>query len=95
MTSQQVIDLIKRQNGQITSKIIKDLIEEHKPQKKKMLRLYESYTGNVPILGRTFEDAKKVNAKLNNDFRGDIVDLFTGYLFGYPIKYSINSKKLF
>lgn len=92
MTSQQVIELIKRQNGQITSKIIKDLIEEHKPQKKKMLRLYEAYTGNVPILGRTFEDDKKVNAKLNNDFRGDIVDLFTGYLFGYPIKYRIDSK---
>lgn len=92
MTSQQVIELLKRQNGQVTSKIIKDLIEEHKTQKEKMLRLYTTYTGDVPILKRSFEDQKKVNAKLNNDFRGDIVDLFTGYLFGYPIKYAINSK---
>lgn len=90
MNSQQVIELIKRQSGIITSNIIKDLIAEHKPLRDKTLRLYNSYLGSVPITGRTFTDVNKINNKLINDFRGDIVDSITGYLFGNPIKYKID-----
>jgi SPP1 family phage portal protein len=93
MTSQQVIELIKRQSGVITSQIIKDLIEEHKPLKQKTLKFYKAYTGDVPITSRTFTDVNKINNKLNNDFRGDIVDMIAGYLFGHPIVYKIDDTK--
>lgn len=94
MNSQQIIELIKRQSGLITGKIIKDLIEDHKPLKQKALKFYKAYTGeDVPINSRVFLDPNKINNKLAHDFRGDIVDMITGYLFGHPIVYKIDRTK--
>ena len=93
MNTQQIIELIKRQSGQVTGKIIKDLMKEHKEQRDKTTRLFSSYKGDVEIKKRRFTDINKVNSKLANDFRGDIVDQITGYLYGYPIKYSVQSEK--
>ena len=94
MSSQKIIDLIRRQGNQITGKIIKDLIKDHDETKKRTSRLYREYSTDVPILTRTFEDNKKINNKLVNDYRGDITDMFVGYLFGYPIIYQIDKENV-
>lgn len=94
MTSQQVIKLLEQYNNQINSIIIKDLIEDHLPVKQKTQALYSSYSGDVPIKQRTFDDVNKINNKLANDYRGDIIDGVTGYLFGESIGYGIDKTKL-
>ncbi|MBS3945304.1 MAG: phage portal protein [Melioribacter sp.] len=93
MTSQQVIKLLEMYSNQINSRIIKDLIEDHLPTKQKMEKLYKSYSGNVAIKERKFEDVNKINNQLANDYRGDIVDGITGYMFGERIGYSVDKTK--
>ncbi len=89
---QDVIKLIERQSGEVTSEIIKDLITKHEPRAKKMRYLYEEYKGDVAIMHRKMPDSLKVNNKLAADYRGDIVDTAVGYLFGRPVAYSIDNK---
>jgi SPP1 family phage portal protein len=92
-TSAQVNELIKRQSGQITSQIIKDLIADHRRLRDKTIELFHAYKGRVPIEHRSFEDPAKINNKLKNDYRGDIVDEKIGYIFGNPVKYSLPSDR--
>ncbi len=94
MTSQEVIKLLEMYSNQINSKIIKDLISDHLPIKQKTQKLYQSYSGDVAIKTRTFDDVNKINSKLPNDYRGDIVDGITGYMFGENISYVIDKSKL-
>ena len=78
-------------NGQVTSEIIKDLIDDHAPTRAKMLSLYNRYkTQDLPILNREFEDKNKINRKLNNSFDSEIVDTKVGYFIGYPISYQVD-----
>ncbi|WP_425447751.1 phage portal protein [Dethiothermospora halolimnae] len=91
-TMEAAILKLKALDGQVTSQIIKDLIESHKSKRNKMIGLYKRYKGKVPILNRELPE-HKVNNKLANDYRGDIVDNITGYLFGKPVTYQINNKK--
>jgi SPP1 family phage portal protein len=74
---------------QITD-IIKDQIQDWKKYLEGRYELYLEYIGQVPILKRSLP-TKKINEKLVNDFRGDIVDQKVGYLFGNPISYKINN----
>jgi hypothetical protein len=54
---QDVLKELIRLNGQVTSDIIKDLIDDHAPKRAKMLSLYNRYkTDDLPILNREFED---------------------------------------
>lgn len=93
MTTSQIIKLMESQSGQITSRIIKDLITDHKDTKGKVVKLYHEYLANVEIKNRKFEDPNKVNSKLNNDYRGDIITMITGYLFGEKISYYFDKEK--
>ena len=71
--------------------IIKDLIEKHAPKRQKMIELYKAYTvDSVPIQYRTFKDPIKLNNRLNNNYRGEIIDSIVGYLFGKPITYQLD-----
>ena len=81
---------IQSMNGEITSQIIKDLIDSHRQRHIKMKHMYDEYKGNVDIKKREFADVTKINRKSFNDFRGDIVDSSAGYLFGKPITYQID-----
>lgn len=84
---------LEQTSGQVTSQIIKDLIEEHATKADKMKTLYERYKVSeegVPIFKRPFEDENKVNNKLNNDFFSDIVDTKVGYFAGEPITYGLD-----
>lgn len=94
-----------KENG-INAEIIANMIEDHKPEHKKMIELYERYkaeVGGVPILSRKpveYEDFEtgavkridnKVNNKLNNSFDAEIIDTKVGYMFGHAITYTIDA----
>jgi SPP1 family phage portal protein len=88
---QDILKELIRLNGQVTSEIIKDLIDTHAPVRAKMLALYNRYkTDDLPILNREFEDKGKINRKLNNSFDSEIVDTKVGYFIGYPISYQVD-----
>lgn len=92
-----------RKNG-FKADLIKPMIEAHKQDHNRMVKLYTRYKaeeGGVPILTRKpieyedFETAtikridNKVNNRLNNAFDADIVDTKVGYMFGHPISYNV------
>lgn len=78
-------------NGQVTSDIIKDLIDQHAPDRARMISLYNRYKAeDLPILDREFEDEGKINRKLNNSFDSEMVDTKVGYFIGYPISYQVD-----
>jgi SPP1 family phage portal protein len=88
---QDILKQLIALNGQVTSDIIKDLIDDHAPKRAKMLSLYNRYkTDDLPILNREFEDQNKINRKLNNSFDSEIVDTKVGYFIGYPISYQVD-----
>ncbi|WEY89762.1 phage portal protein [Bacillus subtilis] len=103
----EFINLIQ-QNG-INGNIIKLMIEEHRPTRDKMIKLYARYKADpsgVPILTRKLIDYEgigneavkriddKVNNKLNNSFDSEIIDTKTGYMFGHPITYETEDEAL-
>ncbi len=88
---QNILKELTALNGQVTSQIIKDLIDDHAPIRAKMLSLYNRYkTDDLPILNREFEDENKINRKLNNSFDSEIVDTKVGYFIGNPISYQVD-----
>ena len=85
---------LQQLNGQVTSQIIKDLLDDHAPKRANMLSLYDRYkTDDLPILNRVFEDENKINRKLNNSFDSEIVDTKVGYFIGYPISYQVDKEQ--
>lgn len=79
---------------QVTSDIIKQILEWHKPHRDAMLGLYNRYRGGgVPIQSRQLPDPKKPNNKIPNDYRGYIINQVVGYLWGRPISYSLDTRK--
>ena len=86
-----------RINGEVTSQIITDLIDEHSGRYETMKSLYERYKASeagVPIFTRSYSvtDDTKINRKLNNDFFSEIIDTKVGYFMGIPAVYEANSK---
>ncbi|MED5041494.1 phage portal protein [Geobacillus stearothermophilus] len=77
----------------VTSDIIKQILDWHKPHREAMLGLYNRYLGSgLPIQSRQLPDPKKPNNKIPNDYRGYIINQVVGYLWGQPISYSIDSR---
>ena len=86
-------ETLYRNGVDITPAIISDLIKDHKTAHDRMVEQYNRYTGDdLPIDARTFDDTTKINRKLANDFRGEIVDQLVGFLFGKPITYTLDEK---
>ncbi|PEG02261.1 phage portal protein [Bacillus cereus] len=90
------IPILDEQNGEPTPKLLKKIIDEFEPLKKRMINRYERYKASemgVPIFTREFKgdgNKDKVNNKLNNDFFSEIIDTKIGYMFGLPISYSLD-----
>lgn len=91
MVMREILEKIEA--GNPINLIISDLIKAHRPRALIMQELYEEYKGEVPIKSRVIDDATKCNNKLANDYRGDIIDTITGYLFGLPISYTVDTKR--
>lgn len=91
---QDILKQLIALDGQVTSEIIKDLIDDHAPKRAKMLALYNRYkTDDLPIFNREFEDKEKINRKLNNSFDSEIVDTKVGYFIGNPISYQARDEQ--
>ncbi len=91
MNNQQIIKLLEA--GAFSVDLIRDLIEQHAERRAEMLRLYHAYRAeDLPILDRTLPEGKK-NNKLVNNYRGEIVDQLTGYLYGKPVTYLLHPRE--
>jgi SPP1 family phage portal protein len=90
MNTRDIARLIESYNNEISNQIIVDLIEDHRSVREQMIKDYREYAGNVPIMERVFENPNKLNNKISNDYRGEIIDGITGYLFGEPIEWKID-----
>jgi hypothetical protein len=80
----------------ISSKIFEDLYLSTLSRRLKEKKLFDEYCADrLIICGKNNKDEffQGVNSKINHDFRGDIVDSFTGYLFGNPVKYTIKPER--
>jgi len=77
--------------ARVSSEIIKDLIQDNTGYQTGLIKKYNAYKAvGLPISSRKEGKANKANNKLINDYRGEIVDQLTGYLFGNPVTYSLN-----
>jgi len=96
-STQDILDIIARDNELLTSNMLHDLIDEHQMGDGRVQReLYKRYKKDrdgVPIYAKRFENYEKVHERIPNDFFGDIVDLKTGYL-GNEIVISIDERKV-
>lgn len=74
---------------EMTPKILKYLIEQHKTHAiSRLVKLEDYYSGNQEILKRVMTDASKPNNKVVNPYANYITDMFTGYFMGESISYS-------
>lgn len=88
---QKKVQAMLRGGKDITPKLIQELISDHAEEAKALKAKYSRYKAeNLPIFDRTFSDENKCNNKINNDFRGLIVDQVVGYLLGKPITYQVD-----
>jgi len=91
-TMDDVLKELRRTNGQIFTKILRDLIQEYRARRDTMQSLYQRYCGDsagVPIKTRRLANPNKVNNRLANDFFGDIIDTKVGY-FGTGISVELS-----
>lgn len=89
-TTNEILAELKSIDGQVTSQIITDLIDMHRADRNRMIKLYQRYKAqDVPIFDRQVAEYETINHQLNNDFFGEIVDTKVGYFMGIPITYGI------
>lgn len=85
---------IKSAEGAITSAMLSDLWRSTFSRRSVEEKLFLRYQGtSLPIQSRTTTAIDNINNKINNDFRGDIVDTGTSYILGNPIKYTIKPER--
>jgi phage portal protein, SPP1 family len=81
-------------SGIITSSMLFDLWTQSLLRRQNEIGMKQRYAGQgLPIQARTMPEHTDINNKIVNDFRGDIVDTFTGYLLGSPVKYTIKPER--
>ncbi len=83
------------QNG-ISAELLSKIITKHQGNSeynKQLFKRYMAMPEALPIFSRTprYEEERKINNQLNNDFFSEIVDFKTGYFAGEPIAYGYNS----
>jgi len=96
-STQDILDVIARDNETIISNMLHDLIDEHSMGEGRLQStLYNRYkqerTG-VPIFAKKFANYEKAHERIPNDFFGDIIDLKTGYM-GNEIVIEIDERKV-
>ncbi|MCF8012410.1 MAG: phage portal protein [Clostridiales bacterium] len=90
----QIIRILKEKEYNVNSEIIKGLIASTRDRRKKQKEAYEAYKASkLPIDSKEAGRDDDINNKIKNDFRGDIVDTFQGYLFGEPVSYMLKGEK--
>ena len=80
--------------GQLmNSEMLKELLDDFSFVSANLKKKYNQFKADeLLIQSREFDDATKVNNKINDDYRGTIVLQSMGYVFGKPISYEIDKK---
>ena len=74
---------------ELTDKVIKRLVENHRSQEfPRLKRLEDYYNANNEINRRLMKDPSKPNNKIANAYASYITDTLTGYFIGEPISYT-------
>ena len=79
---------------ELTTTIIKKLIEQHSTEIARMDKLEQYYLTQNDICYRTIEDSSKPNNRIANAYASYISDTLTGYFIGEPVTYNSNDKAL-
>lgn len=74
---------------ELTDKVIKRLVENHRSQEfPRLKKLEDYYNANNEINRRLMKDPSKPNNKIANAYASYITDTLTGYFIGEPISYT-------
>lgn len=74
---------------ELTDKVIKRLVENHRSQEfPRLKKLEDYYNANNEINRRLIKDPSKPNNKIANAYASYITDTLTGYFIGEPISYT-------
>jgi SPP1 family phage portal protein len=85
---------INSAEGEITSAMLADLFNSTLPRRNIEGNLFLRYQGQgLPIQSRKTNSIDAINNKLENDYRGDIIDTGTSYILGNPIKYTVKPER--
>lgn len=80
---------------EITKKLIEELIEKHRAERARILRMKEYYANqNSAIMNREYKDKNKPSNRLSHGYSSYITDNFVGYLLGQPVTYRSDNKEL-
>lgn len=77
-----------------SEKLILKLIEDHKLERNRVLRMKKYYDNMNDILNRNYTDPNKPQNKLSHNYAAYITDNFVGYMVGKPISYKSHNKDL-
>ena len=89
MTTESAVEIIKTGSIEALNQVVSDMISSNQYVEEYTRKRYAEYAGRVPIELREFQNEMKLNNKLKNDFRGDIVDSITGYLYAKPVRWEL------
>ena len=81
-------------DGEITPEVVKKFIEKHKEEIARYQYLINMYKGIMDITSQKKKDDWKPDNRLAVNFPKYIVDTFTGYFNGIPVKKSHKDSKV-
>ena len=93
-TTEEITRIIQAGNEDITSKMLADLIDEHRHgDGKRQKSLWARYTlEDAPIMHRVPASYEKVNREIADDFYADVVDTKVGYM-GNEVSVTLDKEK--
>lgn len=92
-TTAAIVKQMEAENTALTSKILLDLIAGHSKEHEKYRDYFKRWDARGLPIGAKLKRDDGIDNKLFNDYRGEIVDTHTGYVFGTPISYLYNEKQ--
>lgn len=79
---------------EITEDLILDLIEKHRLEKQRILKLKRYYDNKNDIMNRAYTDDTKPKNKLSHGYASLITNSFVGYFLGKPVAYKSDNEGL-
>ena len=85
---------IKLPVREITQELVIDLINEHSPERNRILKLKRYFNNENEIVNRNYIDKNKPMNKLSHNYAAMITNSFTGYFLGKPVSYKSDNEGL-
>lgn len=76
------------------TKAVKEVLKEHEKKREELLGLYNRWEQKQLAIQDREKPEGKTNNKLPHDYRGYIVNQLVGYLFGNPLSYQYDNRRL-